>query len=245
MRVLAVAMQKGGVGKTTTVLHVAVGLADLGRRVLVVDLDPQGQQAQVLGVTVDPERTVYQVLMGGEPLSSCVYRTRGLDLLPASPGWTNADVELAPLFDGRQKLRSALASVEERYDWVVIDTPPNLGALTANALAAAHRILIPVTTHQAAVNELPKFLETFELARRHLNPGLEIAGLLPTMYAKRVAQDEQVLEMLRTNPMGIPCYDPIPRTTRLTECFSRCAPAYDYDREASWPYERLTERIAL
>lgn len=245
MRTIAVAMQKGGVGKTTTVLHVAVGLADLGHRVLIVDLDPQGQQAQVLGVQVDPERTVYQVLMGGAALPSCLYRVRGLDLLPAYPGWTNADVELAPLFDGRYKLRAALTTVRDRYDWVVIDTPPNLGALTANALAAAQQVIVPVTTHQAAVNELPKFIETFELAKLHLNPTLEIAGILPTMYAKRVAQDEQILEVLRNNPMGIPCYDPIPRTTRLTECFSRCAPAYDYDREASWPYERLAERLAV
>lgn len=244
MKIIAVAMQKGGVGKTTSAGHIAAGLADLGKRVLLVDLDPQCQAAQFFGVAVDPDRTVYEFIVEERPMGECLYPVRNLQLIPADRNWKTADVELYPMIDGRTKLKKALVQAEGRFDLVVLDTPPNLGALTVNALVAAHEVVVPVQTRQADVNELPTFLQTFEEVRVNLNEELRIAGLLPTRYDCRKAQDQQVLAMLRKNPVGARCFDPIPERARIQECFTVGKPVYDFNRDAGIEYERAVEALA-
>jgi chromosome partitioning protein len=148
------------------------------------------------------------------------------------------------MIDGRTKLKKALVQAEGHFDMVVLDTPPNLGALTVNALVAAHEVVIPVQTKQADVNELPTFLETFEEVRVNLNVDLKVAGLLPTRYDCRKAQDQQVLAMLRDNPIGARCFEPIPERARIQECFTVGKPVFDFNRDAGLEYERAVEALA-
>ncbi len=242
MRGIAIAMQKGGVGKTTSAAHIAAALADIDYRVLLVDLDPQCQQAQIFGVAVDLERTIYQVLMKGEPIQACAYRARNFDLLPSSQEWFTADSDLSGLA-GPMKFRKALEQVSTQYDFVVMDTPPNLGALTSSALVAATDLIIPVQTHLASLNELAKFVNLVNQAREFHNPDLCVLGILPTMFQRTNTHDKQVLELMRANPVGYTVLDPIPRTVRIADCFARQMPTYDYDREAGWSYEQLVQRL--
>ena len=244
MRTICVSMQKGGVGKTTTAAHLAAAIADLEKRVLLVDTDPQCQQAQLFGVEVNDERTVSQVMMNGVEIFDCLYSVRGFQLLPGDRTWTDADYKLFPLMDGRIKLKKALDTAGERFDYVIVDTPPNLGALTVNGLAACSDVLIPVHTAYATFSELPKFLALCDEVKEHLNPDLAILGILPTMFAKRNLEDEQVLKLLQQNPHGVACFDPVPRTARIKSCFARHLVSMDYDRDAGRVYEKLAERIA-
>ena len=244
MRTVAVSMQKGGVGKTTTAAHLAAALADLEHRVLLVDLDPQCHQAELFGADVSSVGTVRDFMMTRAPLEDCVCPVRGFHLLPADPSWTDADYVLYPLMDGREKLRDGLETLSDRFDYVVLDTPPNLGALTVNALVASTDVLIPVHTANATLIDLPRFLALCDQIQKRLNPSLSILGLLPTMFARRNSEDEQVLQILRTNPRQLPCFDPVPRTTRIKSCFARQQVTLDYDRDASAAYEKLAERIA-
>ena len=185
MKVYAVVMRKGGTGKTTTAAHLAAGLADKGRRVLIIDLDPQSQQADLFGVPVEAGRSSREVLLEERPLVECMYDTRNLKLVPASRHWENADVVMSGLNTGRVRLRLALKTMVESVpadalpEVVVIDTPPNLGALTANAIIAATDVLIPVEASQGALMKLPETLETIkELKDGGLAPNVRIVGLL-------------------------------------------------------------------
>ncbi|MCD6041974.1 MAG: 4Fe-4S iron sulfur cluster binding s, NifH/frxC family protein [Burkholderiales bacterium] len=231
-RVIAVVNQKGGVGKTTTSVNLAAAIAQAGRRVLLVDLDPQGNATMGSGVdkrTVT--RTVYHVLLGLGEISGIRIRAErgGYDLLPANRDLAGAEVELVELPAREARLRTALERIAADYDFIFIDCPPSLSLLTVNALVAAQRVLIPMQCEYYALEGLSDLVGTVKRVRANLNPGLEIAGLLRTMYDPRNTLSQQVSQQLEAH-FGDKVYRTVvPRNVRLAEAPSYGVPAVLWD----------------
>lgn len=230
--VLAVVNQKGGVGKTTTSVNLAAALAQSGRRVLLVDLDPQGNAT--MGSGIDKRtltRTVYHALLGLADLASVRVRAEpgGYDLLPANRELAGAEVELVELDNRETRLRDALAAMLAQYDFVLIDCPPSLSLLTVNALTAAQRVVIPMQCEYYALEGLSDLVGTIRRVRGHLNPQLEIAGLVRTMYDPRNTLSQQVSQQLEAH-FGQKVYRTlVPRNVRLAEAPSYGVPAVVWD----------------
>jgi chromosome partitioning protein len=231
-RVLAVVNQKGGVGKTTTSVNLAAALAQAGSRVLLVDLDPQGNAT--MGSGVDKRtlgRTVYHVLVGLAELPAARVRAErgGYDLLPSNRELAGAEIELVELPEREARLKNALSGVLPDYDFVLIDCPPSLSLLTVNALAAAQRVLIPMQCEYYALEGLSDLVGTIKRVRANLNPRLEIAGLLRTMYDPRNTLSQQVSQQLESH-FGDKVYRTlVPRNVRLAEAPSYGVPAVMWD----------------
>ncbi len=247
-RVIAVANQKGGVGKTTTVINLAAYLADRGRKVLVVDVDPQGNATTGLGVdkgTLDV--SIYEVLVGGQSVMDAltVTGTSGLHVVPATVDLAGAEVELTARAQREGALREAMAPIRQRYDYVFIDCPPSLGLLTVNALVAADTVMIPIQCEFFALEGLSQLLATIELIRRRLNPKLELEGVLLTMYDARTNLAADVAAEVRGH-FGAKVYEAvIPRTVRLSEAPSHGLPIARYDPRSKGAdaYRRLAEEV--
>ena len=246
--VLAVVNQKGGVGKTTTSVNLAAALAHAGRRVLLVDLDPQGNAT--MGSGIDKRtlgRTVYHVLLGLGDLAGIRMRAEkgGYDLLPSNRELAGAEVELVELPSRESRLKAALERVAPEYDFVLIDCPPSLSLLTVNALAAAQRVLIPMQCEYYALEGLSDLVGTIKRVRGHLNPRLEIAGLLRTMYDPRNTLSQQVSQQLETH-FGDKVYRTmVPRNVRLAEAPSHGVPAVllDSSSKGAQAYLGLADEI--
>ena len=246
-RILAVANQKGGVGKTTTSVNLAAGLAQSGRRVLLVDLDPQGNATMGSGVDKRKlERTVYHVLLGLGDVSNIRLRVEsGYDLVPANRELVGAEVELVDLPNREGRLRAALERLAGEYDFILIDCPPSLSLLTVNAFAAAEQVLIPMQCEYYALEGLTDLVGTIKRVRAKLNPRLEIAGLLRTMFDPRNTLAHQVSQQLEQH-FGDKVYRTlVPRNVRLAEAPSFGAPALLWDRasKGAQAYVALTEEI--
>jgi chromosome partitioning protein len=231
-RVIAVVNQKGGVGKTTTSVNLSAALAQAGRRVLLIDLDPQGNAT--MGSGVDKRtvaRTVYHALLGLGELAGIRVRAEkgGYDLVPANRDLAGAEVELVELPAREARLKSALERVSADYDFILIDCPPSLSLLTVNALTAAQRVLIPMQCEYYALEGLSDLVGTIKRVRANLNPGLEIAGLLRTMYDPRNTLSQQVSQQLEAH-FGDKVYRTVvPRNVRLAEAPSYGVPAVLWD----------------
>jgi len=247
-RVLAVVNQKGGVGKTTTSVNLAAALAQAGKRVLLVDLDPQGNATMGSGVdkrTV--QRTIYHVLLGLGELGAVRTRTEkgGYDLLPANRELAGAEVELVDLEARETRLKDALDRVAHEYDFILIDCPPSLSLLTVNALTAAQRVLIPMQCEYYALEGLSDLVGTIKRVRANLNPQLEIAGLLRTMYDPRNTLSQQVSQQLEAH-FGNKVYRTlVPRNVRLAEAPSHGVPAVllDATSKGAQAYLGLADEI--
>jgi chromosome partitioning protein len=234
-RVLAITNQKGGVGKTTTSINLAASLATAGRRVLLVDLDPQGNATMGSGIDKRTlKTTVYQVLLGEASLSAVRLRSPsgGFDVIPANRELAGAEVEMVDLPERETRLKTALEEIREQYDFVLIDCPPALNLLTVNGLCAANAVMIPMQCEYYALEGLSDLVQTIKRVRVNLNPGLEIEGLLRTMYDPRNMLAQQVSDQLQQH-FGDKVYRTvIPRNIRLAEAPSHGLPVLSFDRQS-------------
>jgi chromosome partitioning protein len=227
---IACANQKGGVGKTTTVVNLASFLALAGERVLVVDLDPQGNATSGLGFDHAPKQSVYDAVVGGAPLGELMAPTAvdGLSLVPSSIALAGAEVELAGLLARERRLANVLRGTTDRFDYVFIDCPPSLGLLTVNALTAADSALIPIQCEYYALEGLGQLLSTLGLVRDALNPSLSVKGAVLTMYDPRTRLSADVAAEARRH-LGDRVYETvIPRNVRLSEAPSHGLPIHLY-----------------
>ncbi|WP_413491008.1 ParA family protein [Brochothrix thermosphacta] len=232
VRILAIANQKGGVGKTTTAINLGASLAIIGHRVLLVDTDPQGNTSSGVGIKkAEVKQCIYDVLVGDVPLEDVIITSdvKNLDVVPATIQLTGAEIELVSTISRERRLENALETVSERYDFIIIDCPPSLGIITLNALTAANGLLIPVQCEFYALEGLTQLLNTVKLVQRHLNKNLEIEGVLLTMYDARTNLGQQVIAEVKKH-FGPQVYQTvIPRNVRLSEAPSYGQPAVIYD----------------
>ena len=248
-RVYALTNQKGGVGKTTTAINLGAYLAASGRKALVLDVDPQANATSSLGIDKNAlTRSIYDVLIGGMPIEQVVTLTKrlGLDLVPSSPVLAGAEVELVAMRGRETRLREVLEPLRERYDFILIDSPPSLGLLTVNALTAAlNGVIVPVQCEYLALEGLTDLLNTVRLVRENLNPDLVVRGMLMTMYDGRTNLAQQVVEEVKSH-FGRQVFGTIiPRNVRLGEAPSFGQPIMSYAPSSSGAraYQSLTVEI--
>ena len=231
-RVIAVANQKGGVGKTTTSVNLGACLAELGYRTLVVDLDPQGNASTGLGIeTRGLEASMYHVIMHDTPLENVIEpaAVKNLFVAPASLDLAGAEIELVPAFSRETRLKRAIEGVLDDYDFVLIDCPPSLGLLTVNGLAAAREVLVPIQCEYYALEGLGQLLRNVDLVRRNLNPDLQVSTIVCVMYDARTKLADQVVQEVREHFGDKVCRTVVPRTVRLSEAPSHGQPIITYD----------------
>ncbi|HKQ87481.1 MAG TPA: ParA family protein [Candidatus Acidoferrales bacterium] len=247
-RVIAIANQKGGVGKTTTAVNLGASLAASEKKTLIVDSDPQANTTSSLGFAKDPaRRTLYQGIILGEPLERITIDAQidGLDLIPSDKNLVGAAVELVSMDNREYRLREAIKSLREKYEFIIIDCPPSLDLLTLNALAAADAVMVPIQCEYLAIEGVSELLDTLMRLRRTINPSLEIEGILLTMYDDRTTLSRQVAADLRSF-FGDKVFETvIPRNVRLAEAPSHGMPVifYDMHSKGAESYIQLAKEV--
>lgn len=248
-KIYSIAMQKGGVGKTTSVVNVGAYLARGGCKVLVVDLDPQANATSYFGFNKhEIQESIYNVLLQEVACDRAIllHEPTGVKLLPSNPALAGAEVDLVNLLAREHRLHRALQETSERYDYILIDCPPSLGLLTVNALTAAdHGVIIPVQCEYLALEGLSQLLETVQLVKRHLNARLEVRGMILTMYDSRTNLSRQVVEEVRSHFRGKVFRTIIPRNIRLSEApsFGQPIPIYAPTSPGAIAYKVLTSEL--
>ncbi len=247
-RVIAVANQKGGVGKTTTAINLSACLAEAGKKILVIDLDPQGNTTSGFGIAKEEqEKTVYEVLIGECTAEEAILRNveENLDLLPSNVNLSGAEIELIGVDRKEYILRDQLEAVRQRYDFVLIDCPPSLNMLTVNAMTTANSVLVPIQCEYYALEGLSQLIYTINLVKERLNPDLEMEGVVFTMYDARTNLSLQVVENVKSNLRQNIYKTIIPRNVRLAEAPSHGMPITQYDPKSAGAesYRLLAEEV--
>lgn len=231
-KIIAIINQKGGVGKTTTAINLSAALGELGKKVLLIDLDPQGNTSSGLGIEKEQvEDCIYDVLLNEVPLQEAIISevTMGLDVVPATINLAGAEVELVSEMARENRLKEAVNTMRGTYDYIFIDCPPSLGLLTVNALVAADKLLIPIQCEYYALEGVTKLLESMKRVKSLLNPSIDIFGVLMTMYDGHTNLSKQVVEEVRSY-FGDKVFDMvIPRTVKLSEAPSYQQPITQYE----------------
>jgi len=247
-KVVAVANQKGGVGKTTTTVNLGACLAEMGKRVLLMDLDPQGHVSSGLGVEKSTINScIYDVVINNVPLRDIIIPTafKNLWLAPSTIDLAGAELELVPAISRETRLREALAGYRGQYDFLFIDCPPSLGLLTVNALTAADTLLVPIQCEYYALEGLSQLMNTIHLVRTHLNPDLQLEGVLLTMYDSRTNLSSQVEDEVKKYFRDKVYRTIIPRNVRLSEAPSHGLPIISYDPKSKGAevYSELAKEV--
>ena len=247
-RIIAIANQKGGVGKTTTAINLSASLASLGKKVLAIDMDPQGNMSRGLGVDKNEvEKTVYDLIIGNIGIEECIYEEviENLDVLPSNIDLSAAEIELIGVDNKEYILRDEVNKVKEKYDFIIIDCPPALSMLTINAMTTSDSVLVPIQCEYYALEGLSQLIHTIELVQERLNPELEIEGVVFTMYDARTNLSLQVVENVKDNLNQNIYKTIIPRNVRLAEAPSYGMPInlYDPKSKGTESYLLLAEEV--
>ena len=247
-RIIAVANQKGGVGKTTTSINLAACLAEKGKKVLAVDMDPQGNLTSGLGVDKDSvEKSIYELIIGEVDIKEVINKEvlKNLDIIPTSIDLSAAEIELIGVDDKEYILRNAIDQVKDQYDFVIIDCPPSLSMLTINAMTTADSVIVPIQCEYYALEGLSQLIHTVELVKDRLNSKLEIEGVVFTMYDARTNLSLQVVENVKDNLQQNIYKTIIPRNIRLAEAPSYGLPINKYDPKSTGAesYMRLADEV--
>ena len=248
-RIFTVANQKGGVGKTTTTVNIAAAMAMGGLRVLVIDLDPQGNASTALGVEHRDSAGVYEVLMGNAQMSDVVQKVAGfpvLDCVSSNTSLANAEINLVSMVARELQLKEAIDSISVNYDYIFIDCPPSLGLLTINAFAASKELLIPIQTEYYALEGLSQLLETYTLVKKRLNPTLNLSTIILTMFDSRTRLSNDVAANVRAHFPNELIDVPIPRAVRVSEApsYNQTVMTYDPLSPGAIAYMQVAREIA-
>ena len=246
-KVISVANQKGGVGKTTTTVNLSTLLAKKGKKVLLIDTDPQGNATSGLGVTKELENSVYDILVGEIGFDETIQETaiKNLKICPSNISLAGAEVELVSMMSREQRLKTKLDVIKDQYDYILIDCPPSLGLITLNAFTASDSVLIPVQCEYFALEGLGQLLNTVNLVKKHLNKNLEIEGALLTMYDASTNLSNQVVKEVKKYFENKVYKTVIPRNVRLSEAPSYGMPIsiYDARSKGAKAYDKLTKEF--
>ncbi len=247
-RIIAIANQKGGVGKTTTAINLSSCLAEMGQKVLTVDMDPQGNTTSGLGVDKNSvDNTVYQLLIGACTLDQCMVKDaiENLDLIPSNVNLSGAEIELIGIQEKEYILKKQIETVRESYDFIIIDCPPSLNMLTVNAMTTADTVLVPIQCEYYALEGLSQLMHTINLVKQRLNPELVMEGVVFTMYDARTNLSLQVVENVKDNLKQKVYKTIIPRNVRLAEAPSHGLPINLYDTRSAGAeaYRLLAEEV--
>ncbi|MDD3279764.1 MAG: AAA family ATPase [Lachnospiraceae bacterium] len=235
-RIIAVANQKGGVGKSTTAINLSACLAEAGKKVLTIDIDPQGNTTSGLGIDKNNvENTVYELLLGECEIEDCILdvEVENLQLIPSNVNLAGAEIELIGVDQKEYILKNSVEKIEEKYDYIIIDCPPSLNMLTINAMTTSNTVLVPIQCEYYALEGLTQLMHTIELVQERLNPDLEIEGVVFTMYDARTNLSLQVVENVKENLDQNIYKTIIPRNVRLAEAPSYGLPITLYDGKSS------------
>lgn len=247
-RIIAIANQKGGVGKTTTAINLSSCLAERGKRVLLIDSDPQGNASSGVGIDKNNiENTIYELILGEISIQECIFSSvvENLDIIPANVDLAGAEIELIGVDEKEFILKSCVQSIEDNYDYIIIDCPPSLNVLTINAMTTASSIIVPIQCEYYALEGLTQLLHTINLVKERLNPILELEGVVFTMFNARTNLSLQVVENVKDNLENSIYKAIIPRNVRLAEAPSHGLPINLYDSKSSGAegYRNLADEV--
>lgn len=248
-KIIAIANQKGGVGKTTTSVNLSAALAEEGKRVLLIDLDPQGNTTSGLGVEKTLKRNVYDMLVNNADIRECMQKGifKEMDLVPSTVDLAGAEIEMLDLPQHEFILKDQIAEVNDQYDFVIIDCPPSLNLLTVNALTTADSVLVPIQCEFYAMEGLTQLMYTIQLVQKKLNPELRLEGVVFTMYDSRTNLSQQVVESVKSY-LKDKVYDTIiPRNVRLAEAPSHGMSIFEYDPHSTGAdaYRKLAKEVEM